>query len=206
MKVKVNEIIEVYTDIAKHIRNKRKIHMFERNKMQNILMIQNWLDTGYEGGYYHIFMITDPKYRIIMSLNMNDKIINHYITKKVLIPKLDKYLDKRNVATRKGLGSDYGIKLIKRYIEEHKKYDKFYILKIDISKYFYSIDHEVLKGMLRESLDKEEMEIVEKIIDSTNKNYINERINKLIDKKINKNYNVLINLYLLSSFTSSYIR
>ena len=30
----------------------------------------------------------------------------------------------------------------------------FYILKLDISKYFYSIDHEVLKSLLKDKLNK----------------------------------------------------
>ncbi len=37
---------------------------------------------------------------VVMSLDLNDKIINHFITKFVLEPKLEKYLDIRNIATR----------------------------------------------------------------------------------------------------------
>lgn len=65
-------------------------------------------------------IIRDPKYRIVMSLNISDKIVNHYLARYVLIPKLDKYLDIRCVATRGGYGTDYGIKLVKRYIEKNK--------------------------------------------------------------------------------------
>lgn len=65
------------------------------------------------------------------------------------MPKLEKYLDYRNVATRKNMGSDYAIRLAKKYLETLKKNDEFYVLKLDISKYFYSIDHEVLKSFLK---------------------------------------------------------
>ena len=71
-----------------------------------------------------------------MSLSVTDKIVNHYVTIKYLIPVLSKYLDNRNIATIKSMGTDYGIKLIKKYVEINKKYDKFYILKLDIKKYF----------------------------------------------------------------------
>ena len=84
-----------------------------------------------------------------MSLSIHDKIINHYVTEFILKPKLEKYLDHRNIATRKNMGSDYGIKLVKKYLEQLKKYDQVYVLKIDISKYFYHIDHEVLKRMIK---------------------------------------------------------
>ena len=74
----------------------------------------------------------------------------------ILEPKLTKYLDNRNIATRKGMGTDYGIRLMKKYLEINKKYDTFYVLKIDIRKYFYSIDHEVLHNMLKNDLDSDE--------------------------------------------------
>ena len=100
-----------------------------------------------------------------MSLNIYDKVINHFFTRFVLEPKLTKYLDDRNVATRKNMGCNYGIKLIKKYIEKLKKYDDFYVLKLDIKKYFYSIDHCKLKEMLEKDLDSIEFKIMSNIID-----------------------------------------
>ena len=38
-----------------------------------------------------------------LSINIKDKIINHYVSRFILIPKLDKYLDIRNCATRKNI-------------------------------------------------------------------------------------------------------
>ena len=81
------------------------------------------------------------------------------------------------------MGTDYGIKLVKKYIELNKKYKEFYILKLDISKYFYSIDHDILKSMLND-LDNSEYELVCKIIDSTNQTYINDEINRLKNKEL----------------------
>ena len=79
-----------------------------------------------------------------MSTSVYDKIINHYVARYILIPKLEKYLNERNCATRKNMGTSYAIELLKKDIEYYKRYDKFYFLKLDISKYFYKIDHEVL--------------------------------------------------------------
>lgn len=129
---------------------------------------------------YNIFLIYEPKCRLVMSLSVKDKVINHFVTRYVLEKKLTKYLDDRNVATRKGMGTDYAIKLVIKYMNKLKqKYDKFYVLKLDISKYFYSIDHEVLKSLMVDKLDAYEFDIISKIIDSTNKTYINETINRL---------------------------
>ena len=101
-----------------------------------------------------------------MSLNLVDKLINHYISRTVLIPKLERYLDIRNVGTRKNMGTSYGLKLLKKYLNLNKKYSEFYVLKLDISKYFYTIDYDKLKSMLKDKLDNDEYNIVSKIIDS----------------------------------------
>lgn len=99
------------------------------------------------------------------------------------MPKLEKYLDMRNVATRKNMGSDYGIKLIKKYMNQLKN-KNFYILKLDISKYFYSIDHDVLKSLIIKDLNEEECRLICHIIDSSNEDYVYESIQKIQQKGI----------------------
>ena len=187
--VRFKDLLDIYDlEIRKNCRNKRKIFVFERNKMQNISNICNILE---ENAYYprkhNIFLIHEPKYRIVMSLKIYDKLINHYLARHVLIPKLDKYLDDRVVATRSGYGTDYGIKLVKKYIEKNKKYGNFYVLKLDIKKYFYNIDHEVLKSLLVDKLDRDEFILLSRIIDATNREYINIDIENKIIREIEKN-------------------
>ena len=178
----VSNLLNIYeNEISKNVKNKRKLYDFEINKMQYIEDIIKMLKNGLVGHkHYNIFLIYEPKCRLVMSLSVKDKVINHFVTRYVLEKKLTKYLNDRNVATRKGMGTDYAIKLVKKYINKLKcKYDNFYVLKMDISKYFYSIDHEVLKKLMADKLDTYEYDIISKIIDSTNKNYINETINKV---------------------------
>ena len=193
MKDNINfiNLLNIYEqEISKNVKNKKKLVKFEINKVQNITNIIDMLNRGKIGHkHYNIFLIYEPKCRLVMSLSIKDKIINHFVTRYALEAKLTKYLDLRNVATRKGMGTDYGIKLVIKYLKRLKN-NKFYILKIDISKYFYSIDHEVLKGLLVDKLDSYEYDLVEKIIDSTNDAYINETINKIM--KMN---NVEVPLY-----------
>lgn len=178
----VSNLLNIYeNEISKNVKNKRKLYDFEINKMQYIEDIIKMLKNGLVGhNHYNIFLIYEPKCRLVMSLSVKDKVINHFITKYVLENSLSKYLDERNVATRKGMGTDYAIKLVKKYINKLKcKYDNFYVLKLDISKYFYSVDHDVLKKLMVDKLGTYEYDIISKIIDSTNKNYINETINKV---------------------------
>lgn len=174
-------------EVSKNVKNKHKVYMFEKNKFQNINRILEILKSGnYSGGKYNIFLIREPKHRIVMALDITDKLINHFVARFVLEVKLSKYLDSRNIATRKNMGTDYGIKLVKKYLELNKKYEKFYILKLDISKYFYSIDHEVLKDLVKDKLTEEEYTFLSIILDSTNREYINEKIDDIKTRYVKK--------------------
>ena len=186
IKVSYKDLLDIYeNEISKCIKNKKKLYNFEKYKIQNITRALNKIN-NFDKEKYNIFLIREPKERIIMSLNLVDKLINHYISRKVLMPKLEKYLDIRNVATRKNMGTSYGLKLLKKYLNLNKRYGKLYVLKLDISKYFYTIDHNKLKSMLKGKLDDDEYDIVCKIIDSTNYDYANERI-KVIKENNNLN-------------------
>ncbi len=181
MKVSYQKVLDLFNDeIKKNTKNKRKIYRFERYLSINITKVCYILNNNlYNSMRYNIFMIKYPKYRIIMSLNIKDKLINHYVARYVLMPNLERYLDIRNAATRKDMGRDYALDLLKKYLEKFKNKKHCYVLKLDISKYFYSIDHEILKNMIRDKINAEEFSLMETIIDSTNYPYINKQIDKL---------------------------
>ena len=190
MKEKINmqALFKVYEEeIAKNTKNKNKIVRFEKNKMQNMNYLIKRLRRGdYFIHHYNIFMICEPKFRIVMYLPIKDKIVNHYVTRNILEPQLSKYLDPRNIATRKGMGTDFGIRKVKQYLELNKKYDSFYILKMDIQKYFYSIDHVILKKLLQDKLSDFDFQLLSHIIDSTNMPRINEIIETQKDTFLKK--------------------
>ena len=188
--VRLKYLLDIYEkEIKVNVKNKKRIYEFEKHKMEYLVYICDLLNNNlYKGCRYNLFLIREPKVRLIMSESIIDKIINHYVTRYILEPKLAKYLSNCNVATRKNMGLDYAIRLLKGYIEKNKKYERFYFLKLDIYKYFYSIDHDILKSLLIDKLDKSEYELVSKIIDSTNYSYINKYIDKAKDR-----YNDVIN-------------
>ena len=71
-------------------------------------------------------------------------------------------------------------KMLRRYFAQMmaaKLGEKIYAFKIDISKYFYSIDHEMLFEKLRRRIkDGDVLEILHRIIDEANQPYINKVI------------------------------
>lgn len=156
-------------------------------KTEHIINIRNKLiSKNLNFSRYNIFFITDPKCRIIMSQSIEDKVINHLIAKYLLVDVYENIYTNSMCATRINKGSSYGISLVKKYLNEIKyKNSNFYYLKLDIKKYFYNIDHDILKSILNRKIkDKDALEVLYKIIDSTNSTYINDCIRKLKNDRI----------------------
>lgn len=196
--VTIENLIDVYKTVRNNTKHKEKIFIFELFFSCNITFIYNALkNEEYTHKRYNIFIIKEPKYRLIMSEQMSDKIVNHLVSTYFLFPLIDSLLLPMNVATRPLMGSGKGIEYVKKYINKLKyKHDNIYILKCDISKYFYSIDQEILLEKL-EKLIKEEriFNLIKEIVTSTNDEYINECISKSIDKEIERLKKLSINDY-----------
>ncbi len=188
----ISNVIAVYNNIRNHVNNKKIIYRFDMYKSVNLYRIlDDLIKRKYVFGKYNIFLIKEPKYRIILSENINDKIVNHLVSRYILLPLLEPKLIDSNVATRKNKGSGHGFKLLKNYLRQAKMmYDNFYILKIDIRKYFYNINHNILKEKLaKDIIDKDALKIAYDIIDTTNEKYVNDQIRNIKNntiKKLNK--------------------
>ena len=180
MKVEFSDIEDAYLKIRKSIRNKKNLYRFEKNYYSNCNILVDKINNGnYIYSNYHIFTIIEKKMRLIMSSTLEDKIVNHVICKKVLLP-LDKYLIDSNCATRAGRGTSYARKLLDKYLIKIKnKSNTFYILKFDFSKYFYNINHKVLLNKLSKYLSNEDLLLIKDILNTTNYDYINNTIRKL---------------------------
>ena len=110
---------------------------------------------SYVVGPYNKFTIKEPKERQIVSQNIIDKIINHLVARHILYPAILPCLLDVNVASRKNLGTSAGLEIAKKFHIKCKiKYNHFYVLKCDISKFFASINHEILKEKLLKRIEK----------------------------------------------------
>ena len=82
MEVKFKDLLFIYEkQISCNVKNKKKLLNFERNKFQNLINIYYDIkNNNYSVEHYNVFLIREPKKRIVMSINIHDKIINHYVT------------------------------------------------------------------------------------------------------------------------------
>ena len=186
----IDNIMKFEHIISVNTSNKKKVEKFQEHYVENIYKIRDILmSKNYIPGEYNIFFIHEPKLRLIMSNNIQDKIINHLVAYYLLVEVFDKTFIDTTVATRVGKGTHLGLFYTKKFINDMKRLfgNDFYYLKFDISKYFYNIDHDVVKCMIRNKIkDKDAINIIDRIIDSTDDDYINKKIEKLKLKEIEK--------------------
>ena len=185
----LDNIINMTDKVLSKVKNKERREKFLLYYSEHIINIKKRLKSNdINLGKYNIFLITDPKCRVIMSQSIEDKVVNHLIAEYLLVRVFEnRYIDSM-CATRINKGSGHATKLMKKYLNEIKlKHNKFYILKLDIKKYFYNIDHNILKRILNDNIkDKKALGLLFKVIDSTNDTYINEQIIKLKDNRIKR--------------------
>lgn len=188
-------VYDTWNIVRKTCKNRRAIFRYYVNKNTNVFNVYNALvNKRYKPLPFIIFLIFEPKPRLVMSQTVSDKIVNHFVANHYLIPFLEKKLIDSNVATRKNKGSRYAGELLQKYINTiriKEKNKKIYCLKIDISKYFYNINHNILIDKLKKEIeDKDVINLIKVILDETNKPYVNECIDK-----INNTFNANIPRY-----------
>ena len=106
----LDKIITTYHKIMINTKHRSKIFDYNMFYISNLVSIYNsLLNKTYSHGKYHIFGITEPKFRIIMSERLPDKIVNHLVSDYVLTPLIEPKLIEMNVATRRNKG---GVKLL----------------------------------------------------------------------------------------------
>ena len=144
---------------------------FQISALDGIHQIKRRLETKtYQISPYHQFTIYEPKERIIKACSFQDKIVQHSICDNVLLSNLKAEFIRTNYAGQIGKGTLYGLDCLKTQMQlAYYKYGyDCWIIKADISKYFYSIDHDTLKDIVRYFVkDNDVYWLCEKFIDST---------------------------------------
>lgn len=144
---------------------------FQVSALDGIHQIKRRLETKtYQVSPYHQFTIYEPKERVIKACSFQDKIIQHSLCDNVILPALNNEFLQTNYAGQNEKGTLYGLECLKAHM--YLAYCKYgydcWIIKADISKFFYSIDHAILKDIVRYFIKDEKVYwLCEKFIDST---------------------------------------
>jgi RNA-directed DNA polymerase len=142
----------------------RNVLAFNYNLESEICLLQNQLTKKiYRPGEYRTFRIVDPKPRLISAAPYRDRVVHHALCQ-VIMPILESTLIADTFANRRGFGSH---RALNRFTSFARSSD--FVLQCDVRKYFPSIDHAILKTLLRKKIKcKDTLWLIDTIIDASN--------------------------------------
>ena len=146
---------------------------FSAHLEDNLVKLQKELiDRTYTLGKYREFYIYEPKKRLIMAQPFKDRVVQWAIYQ-VLNPVFAQGYITDSYACIKERGTHKAVKRLHYWLRQvGKKPEKYYFLKLDISKYFYRIDHDVLMGILKRKFRDDDMVfLLDKIVNSSETNF-----------------------------------
>lgn len=152
----------------KHKANTIGVVLHDLNRDKSNLDIQKRLENGtYRTSKYTTFTIYEPKERLIFRLPYDPDRIVHHAIMNIMEPIWLKIFTKDTYSCIKNRGIHLVNKTLKRDLWRDKEGTK-YCLKLDIKKFYPSINHDILKRIIRKKIkDKQVLKILDEIIDSS---------------------------------------
>jgi retron-type reverse transcriptase len=149
-------------------RYRNEVLDFKEHLEDNLFSIINDLkgDT-YAPFPFRQFYITEPKRRLISAPAFRDRVIHHALVR-VIEPVFERRFINDNFACRVGRGTHAAMRHVFHCAQLAKRqWGSYYVLKCDVSKFFPSIDHAILKQQVRRSIrDKKVLALIDTIIQS----------------------------------------
>lgn len=145
-------------------RFRENILAFNYNLEQELANLQTELRTKvYQPGPYRTFEIMEPKQRMISAAPYRDRVVHHALCN-VIVPLIEATFIYDSYANRVGFGTHRALRRFTRFARSSR-----YVLQCDIQKYFPSIDHEILKAILRRKIKcPDTLWLIDTIIDGSN--------------------------------------
>ena len=144
-------------------RHRPDVVAFHFDLETNLLRLRDELQGGlYTPGAYRTFRITDPKPRLISAAPYRDRVVHHALCN-VIEPLFDRTFIYDSYANRTEKGTH---RALDRCTEFARRYQ--FVLKCDITGYFPSVDHDLLKSCIAKTIKcPETLNLITVILDSS---------------------------------------
>ena len=130
---------EAFLRAAKGKSGKRAVSKFREDLDSNLAsMGSQLLDGTFRFGNYHFFTVFDPKQRTICAASFPERVAFHAMMR-ICHPVFDAYQTNDSFASRKGRGQYAALERTQQLTRRYR-----WFAKLDVCKYFDSIDHQIL--------------------------------------------------------------
>ena len=166
-------VIRAFNDCAENTSWKPSVaHLGNKTTLSSLMLYENLKNKTFEpSNEFNNFTINERgKLRDISAPKYLDRVFQKCLCDNYLVDKLRKSLIENNFACLKGKGVNYARERFARDLERcllMTSEKAIYVLIVDFRKYFYSINHEILKFRLSKIIEDEDIkEILFKTIDT----------------------------------------
>lgn len=162
------KLYQAYIRARRGKTRRTEIRDFDRDRIGNIVRILDILKKGeYMPSPYRIKTIYEPKERVIMAQPIRGRIVHQWIVTEAIIPFFIPRLIPTTYACIEGRGTLAAVAKAQTYMRECRSRwgSDFYIVQMDISKYFMNIDRDILFEILAGSIvDPKILDLLARII------------------------------------------
>jgi RNA-directed DNA polymerase len=129
---------------ARGKKTKHRVVLFLQDLEHEAIQLEKELLTkSYQPRPYRTFKIYEPKERMICAADFRDRVVHHAVCR-VMEPIFERSLVYDTYACRRNKGPLLAVKRAQEYCRR-----RIYFMKLDVQKFFDSVDHSALKSQLR---------------------------------------------------------
>lgn len=157
-----NRLFAAYYNARRHKRNTISALFFEIDLEKNILQLRDEILSGdYKPLPPSCFIINKPVKREIFAADFRDRVVHHLIFD-YISPIFEKLFIADCYSCRIGKGTSYGVNRVEKFLRQATANNKkAYVLKLDISGYFMSINQEILYNKIKDKIFKHDKQLDE---------------------------------------------
>lgn len=139
-----------YLDASRSKHRKRGCFNFEKHLASNLDRLYEQIHKGaYKPREYHMFMVYEPKPRVIYAPCFADLVVQHAIYR-IILPIFDKKFIDQSYACRVGKGTHKAADYCQHALQNIPR--DSYCLKLDIRKFFYRINRTILRTIIERTI------------------------------------------------------
>lgn len=151
----MDALFDAFVTARQHKRAKLACFRFERNLGANLAALhQELTDGSYRPRPFSTFTVTEPKTREIQAPVFRDCVVQH-AAYKTIYPIFDAAMCRDSYACRVGGGAHRASARAQMFMRQSDPDD--YYLEMDIRKFFPSINHDILSGILARKIKDQRM-------------------------------------------------
>jgi len=137
-----DKLYEAYTICKKGKTNRLDVIMFSMDLEKNLKeILSELLNCNYTFDSYNLFYVYEPKKRKILAASFRDRIVHTWYVNSFILPYFVPSFISTSYAWIKGRGMHMAAKAVQKGLRICSKlYEKSYVLKMDITKFFENIN------------------------------------------------------------------